>query len=491
MTSPMFHPEPLDRFDAMIDPAIEDGEDRPDGRVFTPASTALYTDLYHVDAAYISWLNEHNGASTFDLYTRTTPFGGSFMVAAGLGPAFDYIRNFSYADDDLAYLERIKGYPPAFLAYLKHLRFSGSIEAVPEGEIVFPNEPLLRVTAPFVEAILLESGLLRTVGVSTLIATKAARLTIAAQGRSISDFAFRRAHDPHLAARSAYIGGCTSTSFLAAAKEYDIQSAGTVPHALIQAFVDELTAFRAIATSLGSYSLLLDTYDVATGIRHAVQAAREASATHDHKLAAVRLDSGDLAEDSRMVRTVLDDAGLGDVDVLVSGDIDEYRIEQLLMGGAPIDGFGVGGNLGVGLGTVESGTVGGVIGAVYKLVWYESGQHNRSAPARIKVAGAKSTWPGIKRAWRIGSFARDVIQLHDEGAPADGRLLSEPWIQNGQLVSREPTLREIRARAERSIAALPPSLRTLVAREPYPVEPSEALVRLRDKTIDSLDLSHE
>lgn len=470
----------------MADSSMSEAYDRPDGRVFTPASTALYTDLYHVDAAYISWLNEHNGIATFDLYTRRAPFGGSFMLAAGLGPALDYIRNFSYADDDLAYLERIKGYPRAFLDVLADLRFSGAIEAVPEGEIVFPNEPLLRVTAPFLEAMLLESGLLRAIGVSTLIATKAARLTIAAQGRAISDFAFRRAHDPHLAARSGYIGGCTSTSFVAAAREYDIPAAGTVPHALIQAFPDELTAFRSIASSLGTYSLLLDTYDVATGIRNAVSVAQESATSHGHVLTAVRLDSGDLAEDSRMVRAVLDDAGLTDVNVLVSGDIDEYRIDELLASGAPVDGFGVGGNLGVGLGSIESGALGGVIGAVYKLVWYSDEQGDQSAAARIKLAGGKSTWPGIKRAWRIGTLERDVIQLQDEAAPPDARPLAAPWIEHGELVSPEPTLHEIRTRAAQSIAELPETLRALTASDAYPVEWSDALVRLREETIAAL-----
>ena len=467
-----------------------EGHDRAEGRLFAPDSTALYTDLYHVDAAFVGWRNRLNGRSTFDLYTRRAPFGGSFMLAAGLGPAFDYIRNFRYTDEDLAYLQRIKGYPPAFLDFLRGMRFTGLIEAVPEGEIVFPNEPLLRVTAPFVEALLLESGLLRTVGVSTLIATKAARLAIAAGGRPVSDFGFRRAHDPHLAARSGYIGGCASTSFVAAAKEYDIPAAGTVPHALIQAFPDELSGFRAIATSLPSYSLLLDTYDVATAIRQAVRVAREASTSHGHVLAAVRLDSGDLASDSRMVKSVLDDSGLTGVKVLVSGDIDEYRIEELLASGAPVDGFGVGGNLGVGLGSIDSGSIGGVIGAVYKLSWYEGepgqGNHDNLAPARIKLAGDKSTWPGIKRAWRIGAFERDVIQLEAENAPPAGHLLAGPWIENGELVGPEPSLKDIRARADRSIAALPPALRVLTAGSPYPVEPSAALVRLRDDTAASL-----
>lgn len=456
--------------------------DRPDGQVFTPESTALFTDLYHVDAAYVCWLNGHNGRATFDLYTRSAPFGGAFMLAAGLGPALDYIRNFSYQNDDLAYLERIKGYTPAFLDYLGRVSFSGEIEAVPEGEIIFPNESLLRVTAPFVEALLLESGLLRAVGVSTLIATKAARLTLAADGRAVSDFAFRRAHDPHLAARSGFIGGCASTSFVAAAKEYDMPAAGTIPHALVQSFSDELSAFRAVARSLPEYSLLLDTYDVRQGAANAIIAASEGS-EHGHTLTAVRLDSGDLATDSVMVRGMLDEVGLDKVRVLVSGDIDEYRIERFLAAGAPIDGFGVGGNLGVGLGTVESGTVGGVIGAVYKLGWYEG---DGGDPARIKLAGDKSTWPGRKTAWRIGQYERDLIQLEDDEPPQGGRQLGAPWIRGGRLVAQEPALHEIRERAARSLANLPTELKNLTVANPYPVEISSRLAALRESTIENL-----
>ncbi len=461
--------------------------DRPDGQVFAPRSTALFTDLYHVDAAYVSWLNEHNGRSTFDLYTRSAPFGGAYMLVAGLGPALDYIRNFSYSDDDLAYLERVKGYKPAFLDYLGALQFSGDIEAVPEGEILFPNEPFLRVTAPFPEALLLESGLLRAIGVSTLIATKAARLAQAAQGRPVSDFAFRRAHDPHLAARSGFIGGCASTSFVAAAKEYDMPAAGTIPHALVQSFRDELTAFRAVATSLPKYSLLLDTYDVRRGTSNAIIAAREGFESHGHTLAAVRLDSGDLAADSLIVRDMLDEAGLNEVRVLVSGDIDEYKIARFVAAGAPIDGFGVGGNLGVGLGTIESGTVGGVIGAIYKLAWYES---DDADPARIKLAGEKSTWPGRKTAWRIGAYERDVVQLEEEDPPAGGRQLATSWIARGHLVAQEPSLHEVRDRAACSLAAMPANLKELTAHEPYRVDVSLRLSALRKATIEGLRLNN-
>ncbi|HEV2127720.1 MAG TPA: nicotinate phosphoribosyltransferase, partial [Thermomicrobiales bacterium] len=420
------------------------------GHLFLPESTALFVDLYHIDAAYVAWQNDHTGRATFDLYTRSNPFAGGFMLVAGLEPALDYLQRFEYTDEQLAYLEDVKHYEPAFLQFLSELRFSGDIHGMPEGEITFPNEPLLRVTAPFHEALLLESGLLRAIGVSTLIATKAARLLIAAGNASVADFAFRRAHAPHLAARSGYIGGCTSTSFVAGAMEYGIPPSGTVPHALVQSYPTEVDAFRGVAASLPVYSLLLDTYDVPHGIRNAIRIAREERERSGHRLAAVRLDSGDLIADSKMVRDHLDEAGMTDVKVLVSGDIDEYRIAEILGAGAPVDGFGVGGNLGVGLGTVASGTVGGVIGAVYKLVWFDS---DEQFPSRIKVAGSKSTWPGRKVVYRVGDFEKDTVQLDTEEAPAGSRELLQPIVKNGTRVSTEESLQAIRERAMASLDA--------------------------------------
>ncbi len=444
------------------------------------SGTALFTDLYHIDAAYIAWRSGHNGRSTFDVYTRRTPFAGGFMLFAGLQPTLDYLRTFHYTEEDLAWLERIKGYEPEFLDFLANIRFTGEILAMEEGEIAFANEPLIRVTAPFAEALLLESGLLRTIGISTLLATKAARITLAAQGRSVSDFAFRRAHAPFLAARSGYIGGCDSTSFVAAAKDYDIPASGTIPHALVQAFPDELTAFRSVAAAMPSYSLLLDTYDVSQGIENAILVGKEAQEAYGHTLTAVRLDSGDLAADSKMVRKKLDDAGMEAVKVLASGDMDEYRIEELLAAGAPIDGFGVGGNLGVGLGTIESGTVGGVIGAVYKLAWYEG---DGEAPARIKLAGGKSTWPGKKVPYRIGDYERDIIARDDEPAPTNSRTLITPWVMDGSVVRAMPDLKDIREHALENIHALPDALKKLTPDAPYPVEWSEGMLQLRDETI--------
>jgi nicotinate phosphoribosyltransferase len=450
----------------------------------TPIPTALHTDLYHVDAAYVAWKSGQNGVATFDLYTRRSPFGGGFMLVAGLEPALDYLRAFKYTWRERDYLEGVKGYEPAFLDYLRDLRFTGEIQAIPEGDIAFPNEPLLRVTAPFAEALLIESGLLRTIGISTLIATKAARLALAAGVAALSDFSFRRAHEPYLAARSGYIGGCDSTSFVAAARQYNIPPAGTIPHALVQAFADEESAFRAVAESLPDYSLLLDTYDVATGLEAAIAVAGEVEATHGHRLTAVRLDSGDIEADSRLCRQRLDEAGMGDVKVVASGDMDEYRIDALVRAGAPIDGYGVGGALGVGLGSIEHGTTGGVIGAVYKLSWYH-GDDNERAAARIKLAGGgdKSTWPGVKTAYRIGDFSHDLIELEGLPGPEGSRRLLQPVVVDGHLAADGPSVKEIRARADASLAALPAHLRALTVDAPYEVRMSEAVQQVRREAI--------
>jgi nicotinate phosphoribosyltransferase len=441
-------------------------------------SIALETDLYHVDAAYVAWKNNQRGMATFDLYVRTAPFRGSFMLFAGLEAAIEYVTAFRYSDDDIAFLESLGKYDETFLDELRSLRFSGEILSFREGDIAFPDEPLLRVTAPFVEALLIESGLLRAIGVSTLVATKAARMTLVAGNASLADFSLRRAHDPFTAARSSYIGGFASTSFVDAARQLGIPASGTIPHALVQAFPDELTAFRAVASALPAFSLLIDTYDVTRGIRHAIQVALEARDTHGHTLMAVRLDSGPLEAGSRLMRAELDNAGLNEVKVLVSGDIDEYRIQRLMRAGAPVDGFGVGGNLGVGLGTVESDTVGGVIGAVYKLAWYDEANDG----SRMKIAGGKTTLPGRKRPWRIGDYEHDLVQLDYESAPHDGREVLIPVFSDGELVYTSPPLPEIRNHALESLRAMPDRLKELTAESDYPVRISAELEALTELT---------
>src|SRR5437660_1643139 len=292
-------------------------------RSYTPYHPGLLTDLYHPDSAYVAWRAGRAAVTTFDLYARRAPFGGAYLLAAGLEMALEFVRSFAYTDADLAFLAQIRDYEPAFLEYLKELRFTGEILAMPEGSVAFPNEPLLRVTAPFNEALLLESGLLQAVNLATLIATKASRVTYAARGKPVAEFSLRRAQDPFVATRSSRIGGCFSTSFLGAAFRFRLPSTGTVPHALIQFFDTEREAFEEIAATYKRYTLLLDTYDVRTAIHTAIEVAHSARDRHGHVLAAVRLDSSDLPSDARYVRKVLDDAGLDEVRISASGDLDE------------------------------------------------------------------------------------------------------------------------------------------------------------------------
>ncbi len=439
----------------------------------------LITDLYHLDAAYVSWRAGLNGSATFDLYTRTAPFGSGYLLTAGLEAAIDFVRNFAFSDDDLAYLASIKPYDPAFLAELGALRFRGDIVAMPEGTLAFAPAPLLRVTAPFREALLIEPGLLQAIGRATLIATKAARVVTAARRRPVAEFALRRAAEPHIVARSAAIGGCVSTSFVAAAKRFGLATSGTIPHALVQAFPSEAAAFRAVAATLDRYTLLLDTYDPRRAIQTAVTVAHAAREEFGHRLVGVRLDSGDLAEDARYVRQVLDAGGLPEVKILASGDLDEYRIEELLATGAPLDGFGVGTSIGVGAGSIEHGILGGALGTVYKLVWYDD-EVPDTDDARIKIAGDKSTWPGEKQVYRRHNYGGDLIQLASEPAPPDNIPLLQPVIDAGAVAEGAlPPLDQIRERAAAALAALPDRYRRLDDPAPYPVEWSAGLRDLR------------
>jgi nicotinate phosphoribosyltransferase len=427
----------------------------------------------------VAWRAGRNGQTTFDLYSRRAPFGGAYLLVAGLEMALEFVRDFHYTDEDISFLQQIRDYDPAFLDELRRLHFSGEILAMPEGSIAFPNEPLLRVTAPFLEALLLESGLLQAINLATLIATKASRITTAARGRRVAEFALRRAQEPYVATRSSYIGGAFSTSFLAAAYRFRLPASGTVPHALIQLFDTEREAFEAVAESYNRYTLLLDTYDVRTAIHTAVEVAHSVRDRLGHVLAGIRLDSGDLLEDSRYVRKVLDDAGLQSVRIGASGDLDEFLITDLLEAGAPIDQFGVGTSLGVGAGSVERDVEGAALGGVYKEVLYVD---DRGAHPKIKVAGDKSTWPGKKEVYRLGNFERDVIQLADEPKPPRSERLLKPVVLNGEVVSGSlPPLSEVWEFAQANLRSLPDQYKQLVNPPVYPVELSANLRGLRER----------
>jgi nicotinate phosphoribosyltransferase len=347
--------------------------------------------------------------------------------------------------------------------------------------VAFPNEPLLRVTAPFDEALLLESGLLQAINLATLIATKASRVVYAARGKPVAEFSLRRAQDPFVATRSSRIGGCFSTSFLGAAFRFRLPSTGTVPHALIQLFDTERQAFEAIADTYNRYTLLLDTYDPRAAIHTAVEVAHSARDRLGHVLAAVRLDSGDLAGDARYVREVLDRAGLEEVRISASGDLDEFSIAEFLEAGVPIDSFGVGTSLGVGAGSVERDIEGGALGGVYKEVFCVD---ERGPFAKVKVAGDKSTWPGVKEVFRLGTYAGDVIQLTEEPKPANSERLLKPVVLNGEVVPGSlPPLSEIWEFAQSNLRRLPEEHRQLVKAALYPVRMSEGIQRMRAEAI--------
>ena len=438
----------------------------------------LFTDMYHPDAAYVSWVTGRNGLTTFDLYSRSAPFGGAYMLLAGLEEALKFVQSFRYTPEELAFLARIRDYDSAFLDELASLRFTGEILAMPEGAIAFPNEPILRVTAPFREAILMESGLLQAINLATLVATKASRIVWAADHRRVSEFAFRRAQNPLVVARSSFIGGCTSTSLLAAAFDYRLPATGTVPHALIQLFPSEEDAFTAIAESFNRYTLLLDTYDSRRAIHTAIAVAERISESHGHTLAAVRLDSGDIAQDSQYVREQLRLAGMAHVRILASGDLDEFEIVDLLAAGAQVDAFGVGTSLGTGAGNMEHGVSGGALGGVYKEVWYV--EEDGNGQPKLKIAGEKTTWPGRKEVYRHPAWEEDIVQLANEPAPAHYTRLLRPVMRQGHIIPGSlPPLSEVLELAQANLRAVPERYRKLQVEEPYPVRFSTALQSLR------------
>ncbi len=444
----------------------------------------LMTDMYHPDSAYVSWRTGRNGLTTFDVYTRTAPFGGAYILVAGLEAALEFVQSFRYTSQELQFLSRIRDYDEAFLDELEEMRFTGEILALPEGSIAFPNEPLLRVTAPFRQAILLEAGLLQAVALSSLIATKASRIVYAAsQGghaRRISEFAFRRAQEPMTVARASYIGGCNSTSLLNAAYEYRLPATGTVPHALIELFDSEEEAFEAVAQAYNRYTLLLDTYNTRQAIHKAIEVALRSQETLGHTLAAVRIDSGDFVEDSIYIREQLRRAGMDNVRILVSGDLDEWKIEELLKAGAEVDAFGVGTMLGSGAGSPERGIPGGSLGLVYKEVWYVD-EYGNEFP-KMKLAGSKSTWPGKKEIYRHPHWEEDIIQLGHEPRPDNYHRLLKPVVRNGEIIPGSlPPLTEIRELAQQNLAQLPPQYRELIVKQPYPVRLSEGLQALRQQ----------
>jgi len=430
----------------------------------------LLTDLYEFTmAAALLAEGRAEAPATFSLFVRNLPPNREFLVAAGLHETVRFLREWRFDDEDAARLGRAAPFDPAFLDWLREVRFSGRIRAVPEGRIVFANEPLIEVDAPFGSAQLLETVLLNLFTFPTAVTTKAARCREAARGRRLVDFALRRSHggDAGMAvARAAAIAGFASTSNVAGADRYGLPASGTMAHSFVTALAGgaaagEVDAFRSFAEHYrGDPVLLVDTWDTAGGIDHAIVVAKELAAA-GRRLAGIRLDSGDVVALARLARERLDAAGLPGVAVFASGGLDEYEIARLLAAGAPIDGFGVGTNFAT---SADAPT----LETVYKLVAVDG------RPMAKRSTG-KATLPGAKQVWRRPRFGGDVLALADEADPAPG---AEPLLEEVDLnsdVGDAEAMALARERFEADWSVLPKQYRDLTNPTRYEVDVSVAL----------------
>jgi nicotinate phosphoribosyltransferase len=435
------------------------------------APGALATDLYQLTMMAGYDAAGYHARTTFELFVRELPDQRSYLVAAGLAQALDYLETLSFAPDEIAWLRSLpafRGVPPRFfLDVLPSFRFSGDVWAVDEGEVVFAGEPLVRVTAPALEAQLVETALLATIGFQTSVASKASRIVEAAQGRTVVEFGSRRAHGLEaacLAARAACLAGFQGTSNVEAGRRFGVPVVGTMAHSWVMMFDDELEAFRSYMATYGTATtLLIDTYDTVAAAKRIVEAGL--------RPAAVRLDSGDLGALAHDVRAVFDAGGLAATRIFASGDLDEHRIASLLHDGAPIDAFGVG----TAVSTVRDAPA---LGAVYKVVNTE--HEGRNVPV-IKLSTGKLTLPGLKQVWRVtndGVATHDVLGL--TGETQRGRPLLRCVMNEGKRVGAPRAIDQIAHTARRSREELPPRVRAIDRTEIYPVHETPALRALAD-----------
>ena len=429
----------------------------------------LLTDLYQLNMLQAYLEHEVTGTAVFDFFVRDVPECRNFLIAAGQEPAFDYLENLRFSQDDLAWLADSGRFSRQVINYLRDFRFTGAVNAMPEGTVFFDNEPVLQVIAPLPMAQLVESRLINLLQFQTMIASKAARMMLAAPGKLLVDFGLRRAHGAEagvMAARASYLTGFAGTATVLAGRLYGMPLYGTMAHSFIEAWDDEAAAFEAFARARPeNLVLLIDTYDTLAAARKVVALAprlRAAGIT----IRAVRLDSGDLVLLSKGVRQILDAGGLNEVTIFASGGLDEFEITRLLGAGAPIAGFGVGTSL-----TTSSDRP--ALDCAYKLQEY-------AGVARRKYSSGKVTWPGRKQVWRSfgadGRMAGDVISLADDRQ--EGEPLLVPAMREGRRIRAAQTLAQGRERVARELERLPAPLCALDRAAPYPVTVGDALKRL-------------
>lgn len=428
---------------------------------------ALWTDLYELTMAASYLRRGMMEEATFSLYMRSLPQERGFLVAAGLEQALDFLEDLRFTNEDLAYLREELGFVDGDIDAFRALRFEGDVWAVPEGTIVFADEPILEVTAPIAVAQLVETPLLNFVTTQTTFASKAARYRLAAGDKDVVDFAMRRTHGIEAAmavARTTAMLGFVATSNVEAARRFGLRAAGTMAHSYVEAFPSEADAFRAFAEDFPTRAtFLVDTYDTLNGVKTAVDVIRDLGLTGD---LGIRLDSGDLDALSRGARRILDDAGLGYVRIFASGGLDELSIQELVRGSAPIDAFGVGTQMGVSADAP-------CLESVYKLVRLGERQV-------LKLSAEKATLPGAKQVFR--GEDGDILALRDEPVPEGTRPILEPVLRAGRRTRSPQVLDAGRSRFESDLPGLPPA--ALDLRNPHAptATVSDALTRLADES---------
>lgn len=474
---------------------------------------SLLTDLYELTMMQGYFKNQNHDVVVFDAFYRSNPCGGGYAVCAGLEQLIDYVRRLQFDEDDISYLRSLKIFDEDFLAYLKDFRFSGDIYAIPEGTLIFPREPLVKIVAPIMEAQLMETAILNIINHQCLIATKAARVCYAAKGDGVMEFGLRRAQGPDAGtygARAAVIGGCKGTSNVLAGQMFGIPVLGTHAHSWIMSFPDEYTAFKAYADLYpGACILLVDTYDtLKSGMPNAIrvfQEMRDAGVPLTYY--GIRMDSGDLAYLSKKVRKMLDDAGFPDAVISASNDLDEYLIESLKLQGATITSWGVGTNL---ITSKDNPAFGGV----YKLAAIQADDGSFVPKIKLSENSEKVTNPGNKTIYRIydndtGKIRADLICLADEVFdPHEDMLLfdpNEPWkktriagdsytlrellvpvFRGGQCVYESPSVMEIREICEKEKDTIWDETKRFVNPAKIYVDLSDRLYKLKNEILNEM-----
>ena len=448
-----------------------------------PKGLALLVDLYELTMSQSYFTYKKDTLATFDLFIRGLPDNRAYLVACGLKDILDYIRTLRFNDKDIAYLKSQKLFSAEFLKYLSNFKFRGDLWAMPEGTIFFANEPIIRVTASIIEAQIIESFLLNTVNLETMIASKACRVVSAAGHRGVYDFSLRRTHGISAGikvGRCAYLVGFRGTSNVLAGKLYKIPITGTMAHSYVMSFKHEMDSFLAYSNTFpGRTTLLVDTYDTKKGIQNAIIIGLYLK-EKGYRLQGIRLDSGDIVWLSKLARKMLDKSGLDYVKIFASGNLDEFKIKKIIAQGACVDNFGVGTNMGTSIDAPS-------LDVIYKIseVTDEDGKFLPT----MKLSKGKVTYPGRKQVFRMqdkkGRFRKDILGLEKE--KIKGKPLLIKVVDRGKIFYRPPALEKIRRFVKKSLAQFPDKLQDVYPKYRYPVITSPQLNKLRQALVYQLE----